>query len=233
MGGEQCGKGCDLIKLIGLIYDAIVNDVGFSPFLESLGQSMGLGGGFIVLKSRAQTVPPRSWVFNLSASVAAYYSDELAPDTSGVVNWQTSPGITEIVVAVSAIEFDAVCLFGVQCRQGREHLFEHERHMLDTMLPHIERAVAIYCRLNGYGAPAELSADRLVERFGFTPAETRISEQLVAGQGLTEIAQNSGRSRETVKYHLRNLFRKTSTNRQIELVSLLIRHGSASSSDYE
>ena len=233
MDREQCGSEKDLIELIGLIYDAISNDVGFYPFLASLGQSMGLGGGFIVIKSRVNTVPTTSWVFNLSASVAAYYSDFLTRDNSSGSRWQTSPGVSEIVVAVSAIELDTVCFFGVQCKKGQEYVFEHELRMLETMLPHIERAIAIYCRLNGYRAPAEISSDRLGETFRFTPAETQIAEQLVAGKGLAEIAKNSGRSRETVKYHLRNLFRKTRTNRQLELVSLLVRYDSITSRDGE
>ncbi|MBZ0335716.1 helix-turn-helix transcriptional regulator [Marinobacter sp. AL4B] len=233
MGREQRDNDVDLVKLIGLIYDAISNDVGFYPFLAELGQSMGLGGGFIVLKSRVHTMPTRSWVFNLSASVPDYYSDELTPDNSGSISWQTRPGISEIVVAVSAVELDTVCLFGVQCQKGQEHLFEHELRMLETMLPHIERAIAIYCRLIGYRAPAELSTDRLIETFGLTRCESQIAAQLVAGKCLTEIAQSSGRSRETVKYHLRNLFRKTNTKRQLELVSLLIRYGSIRSPDHE
>jgi len=40
---------------------------------------------------------------------------------------------------------------------------------------------------------------------------------------LSDIAVTSGRSRETVKYHLNNIFRKTGTSRQGELVSLLSR----------
>ncbi|WP_323754417.1 helix-turn-helix transcriptional regulator [Marinobacter sp.] len=226
MDREQCGSEKDLIELIGLIYDAISSDVGFYPFLASLGQSMGFGGGFIVLKSQAKAVPTTSWVFNLSASVAAYYSDLLTPDNSAGGRWQTSPGVSEIVVAVSAIELDTICLFGVQCRKGQEHLPERELRMLESMLPHIERAVSLYCKLRGYRAPAELRTEQLVETFGFTPAETQIAEQLVVGKCLAEIAENSGRSRETVKYHLRNLFRKTGSNRQLELVSLLVRHGS-------
>ncbi|WP_372965075.1 helix-turn-helix transcriptional regulator [Marinobacter sp.] len=59
--------------------------------------------------------------------------------------------------------------------------------------------------------------------FGLTEAEAAIASALIEGRSLPEIAAMSGRSRETVKYHLNNVFRKTSTRRQSELVALLTR----------
>lgn len=59
--------------------------------------------------------------------------------------------------------------------------------------------------------------------FGLTDAETEVATQLLEGQTLSDIATLSGRSRETVKYHLNSLFRKTGTSRQGELISLLSR----------
>lgn len=61
--------------------------------------------------------------------------------------------------------------------------------------------------------------------FGLTEAECRIALQLMEGLCLKEIADLSGRSRETIKYHLNSLFRKTDTRRQGELISLLSRSG--------
>tara|TARA_Y100001001_G_scaffold155967_1_gene172282 strand:- start:844 stop:2001 length:1158 start_codon:yes stop_codon:yes gene_type:complete len=69
----------------------------------------------------------------------------------------------------------------------------------------------------------EISADLLKSLFDLTDAEAVVAAELVCGQSLSDIAVISGRSRETVKYHLNNIFRKTGTRRQGELVSLLSR----------
>lgn len=60
-------------------------------------------------------------------------------------------------------------------------------------------------------------------RFDLTPAETRVLESLVNGNSLKEIAAQFGLSRTTVAYHMRNLFQKTSTGRQAELITLVLR----------
>jgi DNA-binding CsgD family transcriptional regulator len=69
----------------------------------------------------------------------------------------------------------------------------------------------------------EINDDLLKSLFDLTDAEAGVAAELVGGQSLSDIAVTSGRSRETVKYHLNNIFRKTGTSRQGELVSLLSR----------
>jgi DNA-binding CsgD family transcriptional regulator len=65
--------------------------------------------------------------------------------------------------------------------------------------------------------------DLLQSLFGLTDAEAAVAVELLDGQSLSDIAATSGRSRETIKYHLNSIFRKTRTRRQGELVSLLSR----------
>lgn len=55
---------------------------------------------------------------------------------------------------------------------------------------------------------------------GLTTAETRIAEGIVQGRTPQEIAAEAGISLETVRTHLKRIFRKTSTRRQAELVRL-------------
>lgn len=66
-------------------------------------------------------------------------------------------------------------------------------------------------------------AATLARSYGLTPAEIRISRALTEGRNLTQIATDLGVSRSTVAFHMRNIFQKTGTGRQAELVALLLR----------
>jgi DNA-binding NarL/FixJ family response regulator len=59
--------------------------------------------------------------------------------------------------------------------------------------------------------------------YGLTPAEARIALALVEGKQLAQIAIFFEISRTTVAFHMRNIFQKTGTSRQAELVALLLR----------
>lgn len=69
---------------------------------------------------------------------------------------------------------------------------------------------------------APLSGAALRELFSLTPAETGVARRLASGSRLDEIAADLGVSQTTVSFHLRNVFAKTGTNRQAELVALLL-----------
>mgnify|MGYP001220153412 CR=1 FL=1 len=66
------------------------------------------------------------------------------------------------------------------------------------------------------------SAQAVAQLYGLSPAETRLALALVRGLRLDEIADEFGLSRNTVSYTLKNLFRKTETDRQADLISLFI-----------
>src|SRR5690606_20677631 len=58
--------------------------------------------------------------------------------------------------------------------------------------------------------------------FGLTPTEARVAKALAQGRPLAQIAIDFSVSRTTVAFHMRNIFHKTGTRRQAELVSLLL-----------
>jgi DNA-binding response OmpR family regulator/DNA-binding CsgD family transcriptional regulator len=66
------------------------------------------------------------------------------------------------------------------------------------------------------------AAQAVAQLYGLSPAETRLALALVRGLRLDEIADDFGLSRNTVSYTLKNLFRKTETDRQADLISLFI-----------
>ncbi|HEY8576167.1 MAG TPA: response regulator [Devosia sp.] len=66
------------------------------------------------------------------------------------------------------------------------------------------------------------AAHAVAQLYGLSPAETRLALALVRGLRLDEIADEFGLSRNTVSYTLKNLFRKTETDRQADLISLFM-----------
>jgi DNA-binding CsgD family transcriptional regulator len=77
------------------------------------------------------------------------------------------------------------------------------------------------------------SIDLLQSHFGLTPAEARLALHLVAGETLRSAEAKLGITYETARTHLKNIFGKTGTCRQAELVVVIVtalpacvRHGS-------
>lgn len=66
------------------------------------------------------------------------------------------------------------------------------------------------------------AAEAVAQLYGLSPAETRLALALVRSLRLDEIAEEFGLSRNTVTYTLKNLFRKTETDRQADMISLFI-----------
>lgn len=58
--------------------------------------------------------------------------------------------------------------------------------------------------------------------FDLTPAQAAVARELVKGDGVEAAAARVGLSRATVRTHLINIFQKTSTKRQAELVRLML-----------
>ena len=58
--------------------------------------------------------------------------------------------------------------------------------------------------------------------YDLTPMEGHVASQLAAGRSLKEIAQERGISVQTVRGHLKQVFAKTGTHRQGELVARLL-----------
>ncbi|PCD76871.1 response regulator [Pseudothioclava arenosa] len=65
-------------------------------------------------------------------------------------------------------------------------------------------------------------SDLLARAFRLTPTEARIASLLAHGQRPDEIARGLGISGTTVTFHLKNLFSKTETNRQSDLIALIL-----------
>jgi DNA-binding CsgD family transcriptional regulator len=68
----------------------------------------------------------------------------------------------------------------------------------------------------------EIRPELLQQLYGLTRAEARVVTELARGKRLTEVAQTLNVSVNTVRNQLKQAFAKTSTNRQADLVSLVL-----------
>ena len=66
--------------------------------------------------------------------------------------------------------------------------------------------------------------EAIASLYGLTPAELRVLTAIVEIGGVPEVAPALGVSETTVKSHLKNLFEKTGTKRQADLVKLVASH---------
>jgi DNA-binding CsgD family transcriptional regulator len=69
----------------------------------------------------------------------------------------------------------------------------------------------------------------LGSRFRLTPAEARIAIGIARGEALSHIANRHGITVQTARKQLKSVFSKTRTNRQAQLVVLLLDVASSSS----
>lgn len=61
----------------------------------------------------------------------------------------------------------------------------------------------------------------LRQLYPFTPAEARLASRLLGGRSIEELAAETGVTRQTVRQHLKQIFHKTDTHRQAELLAVL------------
>jgi DNA-binding CsgD family transcriptional regulator/PAS domain-containing protein len=69
--------------------------------------------------------------------------------------------------------------------------------------------------------PVEMDPKRLTRLYGFSRAEARVAAMLGQGMRLDEVGTALGLTYETVRKHLKQIFAKTATDRQAELVRTL------------
>ena len=70
-------------------------------------------------------------------------------------------------------------------------------------------------------ARADIDPRQVADALALTPAESRIAVSLAQGMTIDDIAAETGRSRTTVKWHIRHIYDKHGLSRQIELAQLV------------
>jgi DNA-binding CsgD family transcriptional regulator/PAS domain-containing protein len=79
-------------------------------------------------------------------------------------------------------------------------------------------SAALFITATGNGA--ELPAEAIAAMFDLSPAEVRVLERLIAGRTPAEVADDLGSALPTVRTHLSNIFAKTGTTGQADLIRL-------------
>ena len=67
----------------------------------------------------------------------------------------------------------------------------------------------------------DIDPELVAELLGLTRAESQIAVLLAQGKSIDEVAVETGRSRTTVKWHIRHIYAKNDLSRQAELMRLL------------
>jgi DNA-binding CsgD family transcriptional regulator len=75
------------------------------------------------------------------------------------------------------------------------------------------------------------SQEQIALMFDLTPAQAALARELVHGDGIPAAATRLGISRSTARTHLLRLFQKTGTNRQAELVRLILQQETGATAD--
>jgi len=74
--------------------------------------------------------------------------------------------------------------------------------------------------VRGAQAAHDLSVCAFAQQYAFTAAQARVSTLVVAGQSLAGISRTLHLSENTVRSHLKQIYHKTDTHGQMELVHL-------------
>ena len=82
-----------------------------------------------------------------------------------------------------------------------------------------EREIGLVILPDDYDA--EILEAMLRENYGLTPSEIRTAVGVLSHNGLAAVAEHTGVSVETVRFHLKRIFSKTGTCRQSELVRVI------------
>jgi DNA-binding CsgD family transcriptional regulator len=70
----------------------------------------------------------------------------------------------------------------------------------------------------------DINTCSFVKQFGLSPAQARVSVMIIAGHSLVDTARRLHVSENTARSHLKQIFQKTNTHGQMELVHLHTRN---------
>jgi DNA-binding CsgD family transcriptional regulator len=69
----------------------------------------------------------------------------------------------------------------------------------------------------------QFAPQQLKDLFGFTAAESRVANALLAGQSVEDISVAASVRRDTVRAHVKRMLAKTGSRRQSDLQKLLVK----------
>jgi DNA-binding CsgD family transcriptional regulator len=155
--------------------------------------------------------------------VLALRNGRLRPPRSTDPDW-LAPALAELIIASRSRGGEATRCLAVTGRPGSAPL-----HAVLTTLPEAQsRAVdgaprvALILR-NLRQALPHFEHEQLRDLFGFTAAESRVANALLAGQSVEDIARSGQVRRDTIRAHVKRMLAKTGTKRQSDLQKVLVK----------
>ncbi|NYT62591.1 response regulator [Alcaligenaceae bacterium] len=142
----------------------------------------------------------------VTAAIAAYQAGEDYVDSLAIPRPE---GQRSLLVTVCALDD-----YDLQEEEAASVL------AVDKLASEERLAVAIFISDSEYRRPAPV--DTLISLFGLTATEAQVAWAFAEGKRSEEIAASFGISPTTVSFHKRNLFQKTHTNRQADLIALML-----------
>jgi DNA-binding CsgD family transcriptional regulator/PAS domain-containing protein len=137
-------------------------------------------------------------------------TDRMLHDTfAAAANGDASLGVRGVEVRLTTSKDEAWFAHILPLTSGRRQEAGQANHAV----------AALFIRKLAPNAPLPLEV--IATRYKLLPSEVRVLDALATVQGVRELAELLGISQATVKTHLHNLFRKTGTKRQGELVKLV------------
>ena len=76
--------------------------------------------------------------------------------------------------------------------------------------------------LRAPGSRRRIDPGLVATTLGLTPTESRVAVWLAEGKSVPDIAQATGLSKNTVYWHLQQIYQKKSISRQVDLVRLVL-----------
>lgn len=163
----------------------------------------------LFMNNAAKTVISQALCPGIVAMVKLY--DERSP-------WRHS-SIRQAISAAENAE-DYINFLSLACQDGQRDVLMTVCALSSTTARSNEPVVALFFSHAGYNSSVPFKA--LETLFQLTPMESRVAWAFSQGMRSEEIAQAFNISMTTVAFHKRNIFQKTQTNRQADLVALLL-----------
>lgn len=178
-----------------------------------------VGTGIILLNSAANVILANPAVLQLEAT-------GVYPDLSRIL-WPTCPSsvLRKHAVIAAAVESsllgqEQVELLSIAHAQGERDLLVSVCSLVQANAMPSDPVVALF--VSGGNRNEVLFIRHLGALFQLTPTEAKIASAFSQGLRSSEIAAAFDISLTTVAFHKRNIFQKTRTNREADLIALLL-----------
>lgn len=198
---------------------ALESGIGTSKVLQRISKTLDfISSGIVLLDGTAQTL----FINNTAKTVI---NTALCPEIAAMVKqhgeqtiWQHAT-IRQALGAAKRGE-DYSEFLSLACQQGQHDVLLTICALSVENSNSDDPAVALFFSHRGHSELVPFKA--LEALFQLTPMESRVAWAFAQGMRSEEIAQTFSVSMTTVAFHKRNIFQKTQTNRQADLVALLL-----------